>query len=132
MGESPASAMTFKLELFVTDLSVSADFYQRVLGFRLGESQPDGYTPMSRGDVRIALNRLSGLAADHPIQLAKGERPGRGVELVLEVDDITAKYQQVRVLGWPLSSQLQRRPWGATDFRIEDPDGYYWRITSRE
>jgi len=132
MGEPSALTMTFKLELFVADLSVSAEFYRRVLGFSLGEPHPDGYTPMSNGGVRIALNRLSGLAADHPIQLAQGERPGRGVELVLEVDDVNAMYRQVCTQGWPLSSQLQRQHWGATDFRIRDPDGYYWRITSRE
>ncbi len=24
------------------------------------------------------------------------------------------------------------RPWGLTDFRVADPDGYYLRITSRQ
>ncbi|MBE2225487.1 MAG: hypothetical protein IAF02_28385 [Anaerolineae bacterium] len=33
--------------------------------------------------------------------------------------------------NWPLSGELQHQPWGLTDFRMLDPDGYYWRITTR-
>ena len=123
--------MTFILELFVNDLPVSIDFYGRVLGFKMGEQKSDGYTPMSNGAVRIALNLRSNLSDDHPIQAVANERPGRGVELVLEVDDIGAMYEHLRSQKWPLSGELQRKPWGLTDFRILDPDGYYWRITSR-
>ncbi|MCH7973677.1 MAG: VOC family protein [Bacteroidetes bacterium] len=71
------------------------------------------------------------MSDDHPIQAVANERPGRGVELVLEVDDIGAMYEHLRSQKWPLSGELQRKPWGLTDFRILDPDGYYWRITSR-
>ena len=72
--------MTFKLELFVNDLSASIDFYRRILGFIMGERQTDGYTPMTNGDVYLALNLRVNLPDDHPIQAAAGERLGRGVE----------------------------------------------------
>jgi hypothetical protein len=32
---------------------------------------------------------------------------------------------------WPLAEVLADRPWGLRDFRLLDPSGYYWRITSR-
>ena len=123
--------MTLRLELFVTNLPVSIGFYSRVLGFETDEQQSDGYTPMTNGAVRIALNLLSALPDDHPIQLAPHERPGRGVEFVLETDDIVATCAHTLAQGWPLSSEMKHQPWGLTDFRILDPDGYYWRITSR-
>lgn len=41
-------------------------------------------------------------------------------------------YQRVRSEGWPRSAELRRQPWGLTDFRLLDPDGYYWRVTSRD
>ena len=50
---------------------------------------------------------------------------------VLEVDDIAAMYKSVLAQNWPLSGALQTQPWGLTDFRLLDPDGYYLRITSR-
>jgi uncharacterized glyoxalase superfamily protein PhnB len=72
------------------------------------------------------------LPDDHPIQANTGERLGRGIELVLEVDNIETMYKQVCATSWPLSGKLQRQAWGLTDFRVLDPDGYYWRITTRD
>jgi lactoylglutathione lyase len=125
------SGMTFRLELFVTDLSASADFYRRVLKFRIGERAADGYTPMTNGQVQLSLNLHSALPDDHPVKAGTQERPGRGIEIVLEVDDIDALYEHVVAQKWPLSSELKRQPWGKTDFRLTDPDGYYVRITTK-
>ena len=127
----PAQATTLRLELFVVDLPASLDFYRRVLGFEPGPRQTGGYTPLAKGSVRIALNPRSDLADDHPLRMAAGERPGLGVEIVLEVEDIVAMHQRVVSQSWPLSGELSRQPWGLTDFRVADPDGYYWRVTSR-
>lgn len=126
-----AQATTLRLELFVVDLPASLDFYRRVLGFEPGSRQTGGYTPLAKGTVRIALNPRSDLADDHPLRMAAGERPGLGVEIVLEVEDIVAMHQRVVSQSWPLSGELSRQPWGLTDFRVADPDGYYWRVTSR-
>ncbi|MBK8904463.1 MAG: VOC family protein [Anaerolineaceae bacterium] len=123
--------MTFRLELFVDDLVASTDFYGRVLGFVIGEQQADGYTPLTSGDVSLSLNLRANLPDDHPIQAIVGERLGRGIELVLEVNDIEAMYKRVRSANWPLAGELQPQPWSLTDFRVLDPDGYYWRITTR-
>jgi uncharacterized glyoxalase superfamily protein PhnB len=110
---------------------VSLDFYGRVLGFVKEAEFAGGYTPLTRDAVRIALNRRSDLGENHPIRPAAHERPGQGVEIVLEVDDVEAVYRHVVSAQWPRSAELMRRPWGLTDFRVLDPDGYYWRITSR-
>lgn len=102
-----------------------------MLGFEQEPDRPGGYTPLAKGAVRLALNLHSDLDEDHPIRLAAHDRPGRGVEIVLEADDIEAMYQRVVSEKWPRSAELRRQPWGLTDFRVLDPDGYYWRITSR-
>lgn len=125
------SNMAFRLELFVDDLAASIDFYSRVLGFKVGGQQADGYTSMTNGDVYLSLNLRANLPDDHPIQANADERLGRGIELVLEVTEIKALYERVLSANWPLSSELQHQPWGLTDFRVLDPDGYYWRITTR-
>ena len=126
------SGMTCRLELFVNDIAVSTDFYTRVLKFIPGDQHPDGYTPIRYGSVSLGLNLRSNLSEDHPVQTTANERPGRGVEIVLEVDDIDAMYAHIQSQAWPLSSELQQQPWGLRDFRIVDPDGYYLRLTSRE
>jgi lactoylglutathione lyase len=119
-----------QIELFVNDLAISIDFYTRVAGFAIADQQSDGYTAMSNGPIGISLNKQASLPPDHAIYVAPGERPGRGVEFVLKVGDLQALYAHVRTEGWPIRDELMRRPWGAEDFRLEDPDGYYWRFTT--
>ena len=132
MHDSPISGMTLRLELFVADLEVSRDFYTRVLNFRADEKHADGYTPLKSGEVVLSLNLRSHLPEDHPVQTEPNERVGRGLEIVLEVDDIDALYAHVRSQGWPISSPLQQQAWGLRDFRLIDPDGYYLRLSSKD
>jgi uncharacterized glyoxalase superfamily protein PhnB len=55
----------------------------------------------------------------------------QGTELVFDTDDVETERDAVVAAGWPLADDLQKRPWGVTDFRLFDPDGYYIRITAR-
>jgi catechol 2,3-dioxygenase-like lactoylglutathione lyase family enzyme len=131
MKQSKESKMTLRLELFVNDLPASIDFYHRVLGFEIGSKNSDGYTPITKGNVHLGLNLRSNLPDNHPIHSLANERSGRGIEIVLEVNDIEEVYEHIITQNWPLSDQLQYQPWGLKDFRVLDPDGYYLRITSR-
>jgi lactoylglutathione lyase len=120
--------MTLRFEIFPDDLDVIVDFYTRVLLFRLTADQrgePSAYVSLQRGDVHIG-------AARRAVPDARAARlPPAGVELVLEVDDVIAERDRVTAAGWPLTEDLQDRPWGLKDFRILDPAGYYLRITNR-
>jgi predicted enzyme related to lactoylglutathione lyase len=120
--------MTLRFEIFPADLDATVDFYVRVLGFVVSKDQrhdPAAYVYMQRGDVRVGA-----LRAEAP-EARAARLPPTGVELVLEVDDVGAERDRVVAAGWPLLEDLQRRPWGLTDFRFLDPDGYYLRITDR-
>jgi lactoylglutathione lyase len=119
-----------RIELFVSDVERSVQFYCTVLGFEqatTGEGSGD-YRAVRRGDATIGLGRADRLPEDHPVAAA-GSPPGRGVELVLEVSEIDAAYQHVLATGTVLASDLARRPWGLRDFRLLDPDGFYLRVT---
>jgi len=135
-GEEPASpkpqGMSLRLELFVSDLQKSIDFYTKVLGFERQAGSPD-YVPVRSGAVVIGLGPAAGLPKRHHFnpEVQSGRR-GLGTEIVLEVDDVNAFFAQVKSTGYTSGlSSLRKQPWGATDFRIVDPDGYYLRITSR-
>jgi uncharacterized glyoxalase superfamily protein PhnB len=54
------------------------------------------------------------------------------VEIALMVEDVRATYDRVAASDWPRSTELTLQPWGAWDFRILDPDGYYLRISSQD
>lgn len=73
------------------------------------------------------------LPEQHPVKVTDSEQQiGLGVEIVLEVEDIDDVYNKVVAKGYPIQTDLTKRPWGLIDFRIIDPDGYYLRITSIE
>jgi lactoylglutathione lyase len=120
-------AMQLRCEIFPSDLDATQDFYVRVLGFRVMRFQqepPSPYLALQRDSVRIgAALRAEGEAGMR--------RPPTGVELVLEVDDVEAEHARILSSGWPVTEELQHRPWGLTDFRLTDPSGYYLRITNR-
>ena len=121
--------MTLRFEIFPDDLDATADFYVRVLGFRLTADRraaSPAYVALERGQVRIG-------AARRAVPGARAARlPPAGVELVLAGnDDVAGERDRIVAAGWPLHQDLQDRPWGLTDFRILDPAGYYLRITDR-
>jgi predicted enzyme related to lactoylglutathione lyase len=124
-----------RFELFVDDVERSLAFYGATLGLQppLGYD-PQGYVPVSAGRVRIGLQRSSALPARHHFRPAHfaGLR-GVGVEIVVEVDDVDAAFGPAReaaVIHGGQIEPLAARPWGQTDFRLIDPDGYYIRVTS--
>jgi catechol 2,3-dioxygenase-like lactoylglutathione lyase family enzyme len=120
--------MTLRFEIFPAALDATADFYTRVLGFRVVRDErhaADAYLSLQRDDVHIG-------AVERPeVRSSAERRPPVGVEIVLEVDDIDAEHCRVLAAGWPVADDLEDRPWGLGDFRLLDPDGYYLRITNR-
>jgi lactoylglutathione lyase len=120
--------MTLRFEVFSADLDATADFYTRVLGFRLLRDERSTDVPyvfLRRDEVHVGALRRE------RVERPDLRRPPTGVELVLEVDDVVAERDRVLAAGWSLQEDLQRRPWGLTDFRLLDDSGYYLRVTSR-
>ena len=55
----------------------------------------------------------------------------RNMETMIKKLDRMSLYH-VQLQDWPISSPLQVQPWGLSDFRTIDPDGYSLRLTSRK
>jgi len=125
--EPPQLTATLRFEIFPVDLDATADFYTRVLGFSIARDarhDREPYLALRRGEVRLG-------AAQRPVPPdPAARRPPVGVELVLEVDDVQAERDHVASAGWQVADEITERPWGLRDFRVLDPDGYYWRITT--
>lgn len=121
-----------RCELFPSDVDASVRFYRDVLDFDLVRDEREGderegdapYAALVYGAVQLGLARREQIA-----DLGQ-RRPPTGVELVLEVDDLAAAHQRVLAAPWPLEEDLTDRSWGLVDFRVIDPAGYYWRITT--
>jgi predicted enzyme related to lactoylglutathione lyase len=118
-----------RFEIFVADLDRTVDFYVRVLEFVVLRDERASETPylyMRRGEVRIGALTAPAAVPE------RVRRPPIGVELVLEVADLDAEHDRILSAGWSLTEPITARPWGLRDFRLLDPDGYYWRMTTYE
>lgn len=138
-GSSGSTAQTgavgLRLELFVVDVERSLRWYVDGLGFHVDPLSSGTYRPVSWGAVRLALQDIATLDPAHP--LLRGGRTaerGLGVEIVVELATIDAvRASRARAEAAGLSpSPLERQPWGLSDFRVVDPDGYYLRVTHVE
>ncbi len=119
------------VELHVPDFAPVKDFYGR-LGFAIvrEERGDEGYLLLRLGPNVIAFWPGSPGVGQHPYFAHFGsDAPrGYGVEIVIEVADVAALYDAARGFA-PIVAPLERRPWGARDFRVADPFGFYLRIT---
>ncbi len=123
--------MFLRLELFVDDIARSIAFYKSVLGFEIDREEP-GYASIRNGDAILGIGLAAHLPPGHHFSPEiRTARRGIGTEIVLEVGDVQASFEQARRSGATILTKLGTRSWGATDYRIADPDGYYLRITSR-
>jgi lactoylglutathione lyase len=126
------SGMGLRLELFVEDMGESVSFYRRVLGFEVVREEPGDYASLRSGDVMLGIGPVAKLpeTGGYFTRSIASQRRGLGVEIVMEVDDLSAAHRRVLDSGHPVFEPPQQRPWGLWDFRIVDPDGYYLRFTS--
>ena len=128
---SPTSgfiAESIGVSLTVRDVAASRDWYRDVLGFQVQrEMERDGKlrsVVITAGGVRMLLNQDDG---GRGWDRVKGE--GFSMQFVTQqsVDDVAAR---IRSAGGTLETEPADMPWGPRAFRIRDPDGYRFSISS--
>jgi predicted enzyme related to lactoylglutathione lyase len=121
-------AQSLWASLTVRDLALSLAWYRDVVGFVVEkEHVRDGRlvaVSLEAGDVRILLAQDDGAKGlDRP----KGE--GHSLQIVTS-GDIDAIAARIRERGGVLESEPVDTPWGARVFRLKDPDGFRFTISS--
>jgi catechol 2,3-dioxygenase-like lactoylglutathione lyase family enzyme len=121
-----------RVEFHVSDLAATKSFYAK-LGFALVREW-QGWALLDRGGSRLGLQE-DGYTRSHAHYFAPYlDRSPRGVgaEVCVDVadrDDLDALYAVATEMG-AVVREMVERGWGATDFRIADPDGYFVRFTT--
>ena len=122
------------LELHVPDFEKVKEFYGK-LGFEVvWERKPEGfkgYLVIKRGDNILCFwgGNENILEHEYFSQFPNDSKRGYGVELVIMVEDVDSYYEEVKQFA-KVVEELKLKPWGLRDFRIEDPFGFYLRITN--
>jgi uncharacterized glyoxalase superfamily protein PhnB len=121
-----ATALTASLT--VRDLTASVAWYRDVVGFKVErEVMRDGQrraAAVSAGSVRLLLNQDDG---------AKGmdRKKGQGMSFMLQTrQSIDGIARRITEHGGKLDSEPADMPWGARVFRLHDPDGFSFSIST--
>lgn len=114
--------------LTVKDLQKSLAWYRDALGFTVDrEIERDGKlraVAMKAGAIRILLNKDDGAKG---FDRVKGE--GFSLQFITSqsVDDIA---NRIKAHGGSLDAEPADMPWGVRAFRVRDPDGFRFAISS--
>lgn len=121
------------LEIHVPDFQKVKDFYGK-LGFRVvWEREPEekkGYLVMERDNNILCFWPGNEFVWNQEYfrRFPSDTKRGYGVEIVIMAEEIEKVYESIKSFA-NVVQELKVKPWGLKDFRIEDPFGYYLRIT---
>ncbi|KEF61424.1 uncharacterized protein A1O9_02990 [Exophiala aquamarina CBS 119918] len=118
---------SLRIELFPSDLQRSIGFYSNILGFALLKLKGN-YAYLGRDAIFIGA--IEATSSETIEEQARYRQPTKGVETVLEVDDLKRERDSIMGKCWKLDADIHSQPRGLRDFRLIDPDGYYLRITT--
>jgi len=126
--EDVLSATELAASLTVNDLATSAAWYHDIAGFTIDRRhERDGKllaVSVRAGQVRLLISQDDG---------ARGLDRAKGVGFSLQfttTQDIDALAARIQSRGGALESAPATMPWGVRVFRIRDPDGFRFTVSS--
>ena len=124
----PLAGEELAVSLTATDLETSLAWYCEALGFRVTQRYEREGKPVAAaiaaGAVRILLGQDDG---------AKGWDRVKGQGFSLQIttrQDIEALARRAQDAGAVLETPVTQTPWGVRIFRVRDPDGFLFTISS--
>jgi catechol 2,3-dioxygenase-like lactoylglutathione lyase family enzyme len=110
-------------QLFVADINSSCAFFVGTLGFAIvfTYGEPPYYAQVKRDGARINL-RCVGQPVIDP-ELRDAEELLSASLIVRTAQEIEALFLEYQAAGASFAQTLKRKPWGAQDFILRDPDG---------
>jgi catechol 2,3-dioxygenase-like lactoylglutathione lyase family enzyme len=106
--------LSSRFMLHPRDFDRSVGFYRDVLGLH----------PMREFGVGASRGVVFFLGGGYlEITDSELEPPAPSTELWLQVRDVRAAEQQLRVAGVPIIETAVEKPWGLIELRVSDPDG---------
>lgn len=121
-------AHKLSVSLSVNDLQKSLAWYRDVVGFTEGERyERDGSLKavvLEAGDIQILIGQDDGAKG---VNRTKGQGMSFQFTTNQSIDDIA---NRIKANGGALESEPIDTPWGARTFRLSDPDGFRFVISS--
>ena len=117
--------------LYVSDVSVSLDFYSSAFGTTTEFLHESGdYGQLRTGETTLAFS-------SHGLMESLGKNPGQAdssspvFEIAFETADVEAAVRRAEEAGARVVQEPRREPWGQTTAYVSDPNGFLVEICSR-
>jgi lactoylglutathione lyase len=124
----PLRAVALSPSITVRDVHASLAWYRDVLGFEVDrEMVRDGKlrgVALRAGDVRLLINQDDGAKGLDRIK-------GAGLSLMFSTrQSVDAVAAHIKAHGGTIASEPADMPWGQRVFRVVDPDGFMFAVSS--
>ena len=111
---------TVQVRYIVNDLDPTVAFYRDRLGFTVDMHAPAGFAMLSRGDLRLLLNRPGAGAAGQAMPDGRLPEPGGWNRIVVETEDLAALVGDLRAAGATFRNEIVQGN-GGKQILLEDP-----------
>jgi glyoxylase I family protein len=105
----------------VKDVSRSIGFYTQQLGFELDQKHLPAFAQVSIGNFKLILSG-PGASGSRAMPDGRNQEPGGWNRVILHVDDLPARIEELKKAGLHFRNQMEAGP-GGKQIQLEDPDG---------
>lgn len=106
----------------VTDVDAAVAFYTDLLGFEVQMRPGPGFAALSRGPLRLLLNRPGAGGAGQAMPGGQTPAPGGWNRIQLEVDDLRATVERISRAGGRFRNDVVTGN-GGLQILLDDPSG---------
>ncbi len=106
----------------VNDVDKAIPFYTDMLGFRVDMHPAPGFASLSRGDLRLLLNRPGAGGAGQAMPAGRVPAPGGWNRIQIEVENLEATVDKLKRAGGRFRNEIVTGN-GGKQILIEDPSG---------
>ena len=106
----------------VSDVDAAIPFYTGMLGFKVDMHPAPGFAQLSRGDLRLLLNRPAAGGAGQAMADGQFPAPGGWNRIQLEVDDLNAIVERLKNAGAHFRNEIVTGN-GGKQILLDDPSG---------
>jgi catechol 2,3-dioxygenase-like lactoylglutathione lyase family enzyme len=114
--------MPVSVRYIVNDVDAAIAFYTEALGFKVDMHPAPGFAALSRGELRMLLNKPGAGGAGQAMPDGKTPAPGGWNRVQIEMSDLAATVEKLKARGVPFRNQIVEGN-GGKQILAEDPSG---------
>ncbi|MDB5530122.1 MAG: hypothetical protein JWR51_3225 [Devosia sp.] len=114
--------MAVTVRYIVADVDAAILFYERALGFTVEMNRSPGFAALSKGDLRLLLNRPGAGGAGQSVTDGSSPAPGGWNRIQIETADLATTVARLKSEGHLFRSDIIRGN-GGSQILIDDPSG---------